>query len=78
MYFIITVTKTKPQNLTVTNVTSRSITITWLAPKDGENGITNYSLYYSYDNNTYAKLLAYIHTLTISDLSKYKSFFVIF
>jgi len=77
MYFIITVTKSKPQNLTVTNVTSRSITITWLAPKDGEDGITNYNLYYSYDNNTYAKLLAYIHTYTIVDLSKYKSFFIV-
>ncbi|KAL5237711.1 hypothetical protein ACI65C_005121 [Semiaphis heraclei] len=62
------ITKSKPQNLTVANVTSRSITITWLAPKDGEDGITNYTLYYSDDNNTYAKLLANTHIYTITDL----------
>lgn len=73
IYKIVTVTKSKPQNLTVANVTSRSITITWLAPKDGEDGITNYNLYYSYDNNTYARLLANTHIHTIVNLSKYIS-----
>ncbi|XP_060848489.1 tyrosine-protein phosphatase 99A-like isoform X2 [Rhopalosiphum padi] len=68
------VTKSKPQNLTVTNVTSRSITVTWLAPKDGEDGITNYNLYYSYDNNTYAKLLTYTHIYTIVDLKPFTEY----
>lgn len=70
-YFIVTVTKSKPQNLTVSNVTSRSITITWLAPIDGEDGITNYNLFYSHDNNTFVKLLANTYIFTIANLSKY-------
>lgn len=60
----------KPQNFSVANVTSRSITITWLAPKDGESAVTNYSLYYSHDNITYARTLANTHIYTILDLSK--------
>jgi len=71
MYFADS-TISKPQNLTVANVTSRSITITWLAPKDGEDAVTNYSLYYTHthDNVTYAKQLANTHVYTILDLSK--------
>lgn len=68
------VTKSKPQNLTVANVTSRTITITWLAPKDGEDGITNYNLYYSHDNNTYARLLANTHIYTIVNLLPYTEY----
>ncbi|XP_060857050.1 tyrosine-protein phosphatase 99A-like [Metopolophium dirhodum] len=68
------VTKSKPQNLTVANVTSRTITITWLAPKDGEDRITNYNLYYSHDNNTYARLLANTHIYTIVNLIPYTEY----
>lgn len=68
MFLAITISK--PQNLSVTNVTSRSITITWLGPKDGEDAVTNYSLYYSYEKITYAKTLANTHVYTIVDLSK--------
>lgn len=67
---IVLTTIGKPQNLSVTNVTSRSITITWLAPNDGKDAVTNYSLYYSHDNDTYAKTIENTHIYTIVDLSK--------
>lgn len=66
------ITISKPQNLSVTNVTSRSITITWLAPNDGTVAVTNYSLYFTNgnNNNTYIKPLANVNTYTIPDLGK--------
>lgn len=69
-FMFLVVSISKPQNFSVDNVTSRSITITWLAPKDGEDAVTNYSLYYSCDNNTYAKILPNTHIFTIPELSK--------
>lgn len=64
------ITISKPQNLSVVNVTSRSITITWLAPSDGLAAVTNYSLYFTNGNSTYIKPLANVNMFTISDLGK--------
>jgi len=77
MFIVITISK--PQNLSVANVTSRSITLTWLAPKDGKDVVTNYTLNYQIandhldndlDNNLYAKQLGNIYNCTITNLSK--------
>ncbi|XP_050425716.1 tyrosine-protein phosphatase 99A-like isoform X2 [Adelges cooleyi] len=64
----------KPQNLTVVNVTSRSIQIAWEAPKDGADTVTGYSLYYTHDNNTYTKKLQNVHQHTIIDLKPYTKY----
>ncbi|XP_050529744.1 tyrosine-protein phosphatase 99A-like isoform X3 [Daktulosphaira vitifoliae] len=64
----------KPQNLTVVNVTSRSIQLTWEAPQDGADTVTGYSLYYTHDNNTYAKNLPNIHQHTIIDLKPFTEY----
>lgn len=67
--FVVT-TISKPQNLSVANVTSRSITLTWLAPKDGKDAVTNYTVTFAINNDTYVKLLGNIYNCTITNLSK--------
>lgn len=64
------ITISKPQNLSVVNVTSQTITVTWLAPNDGTGAVTNYSLYYSNGNSTYIKQLGNVNIFTIPKLGK--------
>lgn len=54
----IAITISKPQNFSVSNVKSRSMTISWVAPKDGKDMVTHYSLYYSDGNNTYTRTIS--------------------
>lgn len=61
----------KPQNLSVANVTSRTITLTWLAPNVGKDSVTyNYSIFYYDGNTTFVRAIPNIHIYTIENLRK--------
>lgn len=66
---------TKPQNFSVANVTSRSITVTWLVPNYGKDAVDCYNLVIEEANDTFFKRLPNtgpntMYNYTISNLSK--------
>lgn len=68
----------KPLNLTVLDVTSRSITMSWLPPKNQNGAITGYHVFHKHDNQTEVEIVKRnsidsIIRYEIPKLSKYYS-----
>lgn len=90
MYFLITnhlfycifVVPSKPRNVTVHEVTSSTIKISWLEPEKPNGGILTYRVYYTFLNQTLLsmpkndpanglKSESGIHFYTLTSLSEY-------